>query len=219
MITRGVLSGEFFGMPKSVLVAAAKDSWSQTIVPRLIAAGADLDRVFRVEIIADAVHSELIRPGDLARVRRVAHEVDAVLLILDTLISRLDPKLDSHKDADVRMALEPLVGVADLINISALGLIHHNKSGSTDPLQVVMASKAFPAVARSVHTVISDPADETSNRRLFGTPKNNLGSTDLPTLSFVIDSFVLEVEDGTASTGRLVWGAESKITIFEAMRR
>ncbi len=86
-------------MPKSVLVAAAKDSWSQTIVPRLIAAGADLDRVFRVEIIADAVHSELIRPGDLARVRRVAHEVDAVLLILDPLISRLDPKLDSHKDA------------------------------------------------------------------------------------------------------------------------
>jgi hypothetical protein len=82
-----------------------------------------------------------------------------------------------------------------------------------------MASKSFPAVARSVHTVISDPDDETSNRRLFGTPKNNLGRTDLPTLSFVIDSFALEVEDGTVSTGRLVWGAESKITIFEAMRR
>ena len=145
-------------MPKSVLVAAAEDSWSQTIVPRLIAAGADLDRVFRVEITADAVHSELIRPRDLAnhrqhhnhdhrnhhrsggqvgqwrlcrpppptqrtrsRVRKVAHEVDAVLLILDPLISRLDPKLDSHKDADVRMALEPLVAMADLINISVLG--------------------------------------------------------------------------------------------------
>ena len=120
-ITRGVLSGEFFGMPKSVLVAAAEDSWSQTIVPRLIAAGADLDRVFRVEITADAVHSELIRPRDSARVRRVAHEVDAVLLISDPLISRLDPKLDSHKDADVRMALEPLVAMADLINISVLG--------------------------------------------------------------------------------------------------
>jgi hypothetical protein len=145
--------------------------------------------------------------------------VDAVLLILDPLISRLDPKLDSHKDADVRMALEPLVAMADVINISVLGLIHHNKSGSTDPLQVVMASKAFPAVARSVHTVIPDPDDETGNRRLFGTPKNNLGRTDLPTLSFVIDSFALEVEDGTASTGRLVWSAESTITIFEAMRR
>jgi hypothetical protein len=41
----------------------------------------------------------------------------------------------------------------------------------------------------------------------------------LPTLSFVINSFALEVEDGTASTGRLVWGNESKISIFEAMRR
>jgi hypothetical protein len=41
----------------------------------------------------------------------------------------------------------------------------------------------------------------------------------LPTLSFVINSFALEVEDGTALTGRLVWGNESKISIFEAMRR
>jgi hypothetical protein len=114
---------------------------------------------------------------------------------------------------------EPLVAMADLINISVLGLIHHNKSGATDPLQVVMASKAFPAMARSVHTVIPDPDDDTSNRRLFGTPKNNLGRIDLPTLSFVIESFALEVEDGTASTGRLVWGDESKITINEAMRR
>jgi AAA domain len=219
MITRGTLPGEFFGAPKSVLVAAAEDSWSQTIVPRLIAAGGDLDRVFRVEIIADAVHSELIMLRDSARVKKVVREVDAVLMILDPLISRLDPKLDSHKDADLRMALEPLVAMADLINISVLGLIHHNKSGGTDPLQVVMASKAFPAVARSVHTVIPDPDDEAGNRRLFGTPETNLGRTDLPTLSFVIDSFALEVEDGTASTGRLVWGNESKISIFEARRR
>lgn len=41
----------------------------------------------------------------------------------------------------------------------------------------------------------------------------------MPTLSFVINSFALEVEDGKASTGRLVWGNESKISIFEAMRR
>jgi hypothetical protein len=154
MITRGDLPGEFFGTPKSVLVAAAEDSWSQTIVPRLIAAGADLDRVFRVEVIHDTIHSELITPRDLARVKAVAREVDAALMILDPLISRLDPKPDSHRDADVRRALEPLVAMADLINISVLGLIHHNKSGATDPLQVVMASKAFPAVARSVHTVI-----------------------------------------------------------------
>jgi hypothetical protein len=33
------------------------------------------------------------------------------------------------------------------------------------------------------------------------------------------ESIAVDVEDGTASTGRLVWGDESKITIYEAMRR
>jgi hypothetical protein len=221
MITRGILPGEHFGTPRSVLVAASEDSWSQTIVPRLIAADADLSRVYRVEIITDTIHDELNLPRDLARVKAAAGEVDAVLLILDPLISRLDSKLDSHKDADVRRALEPLVAMADQANLAVLGLIHHNKSGSTDPLQVVMASKAFPAVARSVHTVIADPDDDTGQRRLFGTPKNNLGRTDLPTLSFTIDSFAIPIDDGDdlAWTGRLVWGDDSTATIHDAMRR
>jgi hypothetical protein len=141
----------------------------------LIAADADLDRICRVEVISDDVHTELTLPRDLVRMRDIARGVDAVLLILESLISRLDGKLDSHKDADVRRALELLVATADLINIAVLGLIHHNKSRSSDPLQVIMASKAFTAVARSVHTVIYDPDDNTNARRLFGTPKNNLG--------------------------------------------
>jgi hypothetical protein len=220
MITRGALPGQFFGTPKSVLVAAAEDSWSQTIVPRLIAAGADLDRVFRVEIETDGIHDELAMPRDLPGVRASAREVDAALLILDPLISRLDDRLDTHKDADVRRALEPLVAMADQVSIAVWGLIHHNKSGSTDPLQVVMASKAFTAVARSVHTVISDPDDEGDQRRLFGTPKNNLGRTDLATLSFTIESFRVPIDDeNLAWTGRLVWGDDSTSSIFDALSR
>jgi AAA domain len=96
LITRGMLPGEYLGAPKSVLVAATEDSWSQTIVPRLIAAGADLTRVYRVEVIADDVHTELTLPRDLAKVRNIAGEVDAVLLILDPLLSRIDDRLDTQ---------------------------------------------------------------------------------------------------------------------------
>jgi hypothetical protein len=61
-----------------------------------------------------------------------------------------------------------------------------------------------------VDTVILDPDDETNRRRLFGTPKNNLGRSDLATYSFVIDSFAIETDDGDlAWTGRLAWGAQS----------
>ena len=44
-------------------------------------------------------------------------------------------------------------------------------------------------------------------------------STQHPTAQLRDRLLALEVEDGTASTGRLVWGAESKITIFDAMWR
>jgi hypothetical protein len=47
-ITRGVLDGVCHGQPRSVFIAATEDSWSHTIVPRLMAAGADLGRVARV---------------------------------------------------------------------------------------------------------------------------------------------------------------------------
>jgi hypothetical protein len=153
--------------------------------------------------------------------RNVAREVDAVLLILDPLLSRVDDRLDTHKDADVRRALEPLVAAADMANLAVLGLIHHNKSGSTDPLQVIMGSKAFAAVARSVHTVIYDPDDDSKTRRLFGTPKNNLGRSDLPTFSFTIESVAVPVDDGNdlAWTGQLVWGEASAHSIHDAMER
>ncbi|MFC5999350.1 AAA family ATPase [Quadrisphaera sp. GCM10027208] len=219
-LSRGELPGEYRGTPKSVLVCATEDSWEHTIVPRLIAAGADLDRVFRVEVrSADEIVLGLSLPRDLHRVEQAAAETDAALLLLDPLMSRLADDLDTHRDGDVRRALEPLVAVADRTAMTVLGLIHHNKSGSADPLQLVMGSKAFTAVARSVHTVVPDPDDDTEQRRLFGTPKNNLGRTDLPMLAFTVTGHPVETDDGTAWTSRLEWGEEIADTIGETMRR
>lgn len=218
-ITRGVLPGESFGEPRAVLIAATEDSWEHTIVPRLIAARADLDRVFRVEVrSADEAYVGMNVIRDLKQLEQAARQVDAGLLLLDPLMSRLGDQ-DTHKDSEVRVALEPVVDVADRVGMSVLGLIHHNKSGSTDPLQLIMGSKAFTAVARSVHTVVLDPDDEAEERKLFGTPKNNLGRTNLPTLSFAIESAAVDTDEGTAWTGRLVWGAEVSESISAVMER
>lgn len=218
-VTNGTLPGEYVGQPTAVLICATEDSWEHTIVPRLIAAGADLSRVFRVDVYsADDIAVGLSLPRDLKRLAQAAEETGAVLLLLDPLMSRLDAKLDTHKDAEVRRALEPLVAVAEKARLTVLGIMHHNKSGSADPLQLVMGSKAFTAVARSVHTVIPDPNDETEQRRLFGTPKNNLGRTDLPTLAFTISGFSILTDDGIAWTGKLTWVGETSTSIGQAMR-
>ena len=54
------------GTPRAVIVAATEDSWAHTIVPRLMAAGADLDRVYRVDVVTvEGTDSALSLPGDL----------------------------------------------------------------------------------------------------------------------------------------------------------
>lgn len=218
-LTRGNLPGEHQGRPRPVLVAATEDSWSHTIAPRFLAAEADLSRVGRIDVTVGDHTLPISLPDDLEGLARLIGDTGAALLILDPLISRLSAQLDSHRDGEVRQALEPLVAIAEETGVAIVGLIHHNKSGRSDPLDLVMASKAFTAVARSVHTVIRDPDDETGRQRYFGTPKNNLGTIDLPTLTFTIEPHVYETSEGDGSTGRIAWGPTHAERIDDLLRR
>jgi hypothetical protein len=183
----------------------------------LMAAGADLARVYRVEAVTGTGASSCLSlPRDVDALAQRVREVDAALLALDPLLSRLDASLDTHKDAEVRQALEPLVQLADDTAITILGLIHVNKSGATDPLSLVMGSRAFAAVARAVLFAMVDPDDE--HRRLLGQPKNNLGSIELPTLAYhVIGVHVADTPEGEVRTGKIEWLGNTSRTISEAI--
>jgi hypothetical protein len=185
-----------------------------------MAHNANLNRVYRIEIHdTDDTDLGLSLPHDLTGLHQAITTTDAALLVLDPLMSRLAANLDTHRDGEVRRALEPLAALADTTRLAILGLIHHNKSGSGDPLNLVMASKAFTAVARSVHTVIKDPDDDTETQRLFGTSKNNLGRLDLPTLTYTIQSWRYDTDDGEGITGQLHWGPDRTATIGDALAR
>ena len=164
------------------------------------------------------LHLGLALPRDIPSLRRHAAETDAALLLLDPVISRLGD-LDTHRDSEVRQALEPVAALADTASPLRARADPPQQVRERDPLALVMGSRAFTAVARSVHTVVPDSEDPAERRRLFGTPKNNLGRLDLPTLSFTVESHGIETPEGTAWTGRLEWGEEQAVTIGEAMRR
>ncbi|MGH7643584.1 MAG: AAA family ATPase [Candidatus Dormibacteria bacterium] len=218
-VTCGDLPGTYAGQRRGVIVAATEDSWAMTIVPRLMAAGADLDRVFRTNVTTvQSVDSALSLPKDLPALERLVGEREVALVVLDPLLSRLSDELDTHRDAEVRRALEPLVALADRCRVSVVGLIHVNKSGSVDALTGLMGSRAFAAVARAVIYMTLDPDD--SEVRLVGTPKNNLGRSDLPIQSCRIEEVVVaDTEEGPIRTARLVWTgtrSESIADILEA---
>jgi len=209
-LTQGRLPGVGFGTPRAVIVAATEDSWEHTIVPRLMAAEADLTHVYRVDVHTYDGHvTGLSLPRDLTELEAAVAQVQAALILLDPLMSRLDGKLDTHKDAEVRLALEPLVSIANRSGAATLGLIHLNKGMSTDPLTMLMGSRAFAAVARAVLFCMVDPDDE--DMRVLGQPKNNLGRTDLPTLAFRINSaHVADTKEGPVYTGKIEWTGEGR---------
>ncbi len=216
-LTRGILPGRFHGEPRTVLVAATEDSWAHTIVPRLMAADADLDRVLRVEVrTIFGTRGDLTFPVDLDSLGDLIDSEKAAFLLLDPLLSRLSAKLDTHKDAEVRQALEPLVHLLDRAEIAALGLIHVNKGASVDPLTLLMASRAFAAVARAVLFATVDPDDP--HRRYLGQAKNNLGRLDLETLVYdVAARHIADHEEGPVWTGELVWHGMDDRTVSEIM--
>lgn len=219
-ITRGRLPGQYLGNPKSVLVCATEDDWSVTIAPRLVAAGADLTRVHRVEVVDMAIGpTDLVLPKDLEGLEARATQSDAALLLLDPLISRLG-RANTHNDAETRQALEPLAAVGLRTRMAIWGLIHPSKATDRDVVSTVMGSRAFTAVSRSVHSVVIDPeADaETSHPLMFGTVKNNLGPPT-PTLTFRlgVTSVGYDPDDGAEVTASVVeWGEETSVSIAEA---
>lgn len=212
-VTRGTARGVHRGQPRNVLVVATEDDMNRTIVPRLRAAKADLNRIFQIEVEkASSGPLEMELPTDTDELIEIIQENDVDLVLLDPLLSRISMKLDTHKDAEVRKALEPVVTIAQQTNCSVLGIMHVNKSGNQDMLNSMMGSRAFPAVARSVLFVVIDP-DETGIR-LLAHPKNNLGP-EAPTLKFTIENTPAGVDSNTGEqlyTGKLEWQGESALT-------
>lgn len=211
-VTVGKLPGGSFGTPRGVIIVATEDDFAVTIGPRLVAAGADMARVFVVE---STESTELSLPGDLPAVELQAAERDVALMILDPMISRLG-SLDTHRDADVRQALEPLAASAERSGMAVLGLIHLNKTATTDPTRAIMGSVAFAAVARSVLMAGYDPDDDTRANRLLSHPKNNLGPL-APTLAYTIVELTVGEDEGDITASKVKWGLEDGRSAFDIM--
>lgn len=215
-LTRGTLPGAHFGVPNNVFIIAAEDSWESVIVPRLKAMNANLGLIHKVDYeTVDGRSRELTLPVDIGGLEDRMRAMRSPLIMLDPIMSRIGGALDTHKDADVRLALEPLTAMANRVSASILGIIHINKNGqSSDPLMRIMGSRAFPAVARSILFVTENPDDE--DKRIMSHVKCNLGKHQ-PTLAFSIEGVDVEANGEMIPTSRLVWEGETDMHVSQAL--
>lgn len=222
-ITNGTLPGCYYGDPRNVVYAATEDDWSRTIAPRLIAAGADLDRVFHCLVqTVDLKRVQLNVPEHHDALGKFAQDNDVALVVFDPMLSHLGGKINANSEAEVRAALEPLVRASAKYEFTTIGLSHFNKNtGDADPLNRLMGSRGFSALLRAliVFAKDKDAEDEetTEVRYVISQAKNNLGRTDMPSYHYTIASAVVETEEGDAYVSKFVLGGEADTSVEQQM--
>jgi putative DNA primase/helicase len=111
----------------NVLIWSGEDSAKDTLVPRLLAAGAEMSRV---HFIGDVKHGDETRGFDPATdIKPMADAATRIgniaLLVVDPVVNAVAG--DSHKNGEVRRALQPLVELAEKLGCAVLGITHFSK--------------------------------------------------------------------------------------------
>lgn len=161
----------------ATILISGEDDPDDTIVPRLISAGADLSKI---HIISDIVETQ---GGELSALSIDQHmksiharmlNKKAALLVFDP-VSAFMADRDSHRDTSVRALLNKIRQFAVEGNYAVLLISHFNKPGEkvSSAVHRVMGSLGFVAAARSVYAFVKDPQD--SDKRMLLPIKNNLG--------------------------------------------
>jgi putative DNA primase/helicase len=164
----------------NVIFMSAEDGIEDTIVPRLIAAGANLDRVY---IVASATKPDgtgrktFSLKTDVDLLEAKANQIRDVRLIVVDPISAYMGGSDGNGNVETREVLEPLAEMANRLHIAVVAVTHLNKGGGGGGNQTALnrfsGSIAFIAAARAAFAVLEDP--ENDERRFLLQAKNNLG--------------------------------------------
>ena len=182
--------------PGNVIIISAEDNAEDTIVPRLIAAGADLEKVF---ILADARDRLFDLTKDVARLGDKMEAIGgASLVIIDPITAYLG-KADANSNGEVRGILAVLARMAESYNTCVLGITHLNKDASKKPAYRITGSLGFSAAARTVFIIGKDRAHP--KRRIMAPLKNNLAN-DTEAFAFAVETVFL---DKGIKTSRVVF--------------
>lgn len=199
----------------SVIILAAEDAVEDTLAPRLMAAGADLSRVFVIRSVLDESRRRSFNlQADLGRLEAEIQKHDSVRLVIIDPVSSYLGKIDSHKNADVRSVLEPLGEMAARLRVAIICNNHFSKGGGSANSRVI-GSVAFVNQARAAFIVTPDDKDET--RMLLIPSKMNIAPIRHG-LAYRIEGCLIEFEGKEIPTSRIMYeSAPITITADQAL--
>lgn len=149
-------------VPGRAILYTPEGADSEETQGRLVAAGADLDRVILGDLAADGRRLGTLRlPDELAVTVGRWRLAGVGLVILDPILTYLAPGISPMDGQGVRALLEALDEVAQGSGMTICYTVHLRKSREGSPLDWVAGASAWHQVPRHVVAMGRDPQDLT----------------------------------------------------------
>lgn len=207
--------------PCDVIVLASEDDFDTTIVPRLTAAGADLNKVkFATHSFIPGTQgseSEVMLDSDLGMLKVLLQKNPAVKLIVVDPVTSYIGNVDPNKPKEVRPFLNKLKAFAKEMNVTLLLIMHLSKNPDVSALHRVGGAATWIEVPRSVWFFDLKPDQEDGVRPLTYVMVNgklNLVADDRKkSLEYQFAGVDVPIEGQMESIGRIKWGGESDLQL------
>jgi AAA domain len=168
---------------RKVAIYNAEDDLDRTVIPRLIAAKADMDNIILLDHSSFRTYDPTGKEGskhsldltaDLPKLSAFcATEKDIALVIADPITGIFGGKNVNH-DKEVVKVLENLKLFCEKRNVTFIGISHTNKRTDVVALQSMLGGSSMPAKARAMYQFDRDPDSDDKHDHVMAFSKNNL---------------------------------------------
>jgi len=205
----------------AVIILAAEDHLTQSVIPHLKAAHADMSHI--------AIIKTVKREGAADRMFDLTQDLPKLAAMIDGLRAKglnvrlviLDPitacfgDSESHAGVKVRNLLTPMRDLAEAKRVAIIGNDHFKKGEERSVLHMVTDSQAKTAIARAVWLFGPEKAEgELTGRKLFAQGKNNLAPSK-GGLIYEIKTAWISSEGEDIRTSRIEWCGPTAVTAQE----
>jgi putative DNA primase/helicase len=162
--------------PGYAVFICAEDDEATTIVPRLIAADADLTRCVSVPAVTTADGNEILLNLDshITAIEQAIVGKSRVFVVIDPVNAFLGPKRKSHIDQDFRQVLTPLSKLAGRTGTTIVLVTHFNRQETASAISKVAGSTGLIGSVRSGLMVANHPDRQKPDCRVLAPIKQNL---------------------------------------------
>jgi hypothetical protein len=193
-LTTGNMKGAYYGRPQDVAYVVNEDSMEQTVVPRMLAHGADMSRVHFLTVQSPTGRDALSLPRDSQRLTEFIRSTGVVCTFIDPLSANVTGRANDSRET--RATYQEVNNIAEATMTTIWGLAHTRKAGAADIIEAILGSSEQGNVARAVHGLVLDPEED--GARILSCEKLNVGKKHILTsLRFTLLSVEVPCTDGT----------------------